>query len=156
MDSKQRNDYLDELDSLDLPQLLERESQTPRDVDLLVRIGGAYLRRGFPDKTERYYQHALALEPKNGWTHAYIGNLYYTLNQLDDAIAAFRRSIELMPDVSCAYWCLADVYHAKGNFVLADSNYKQAVQVDPNDEQAKRNLQRWQSRPNELQDSADP
>lgn len=141
-----KNDYLDYLDALDFEELLELESKTPDDVDLLVRIGGGYFKRRELDKTRDYYDRALEIDPNDGWTHTFMGNLLYGLRQYRDAIAAFKRAIELMPTVACPYWCLADVYNAHGNFALAEVNYNRAVEIDPDNKIARQRLADWNDR----------
>ena len=128
--------------TLDLDALLVLEHDTPRDVDLLLCIGGAYLRQRELKKCHAYYTRALEVDPDDGWTHLKMGNLAGLYSQ-EDAEMHIRRAIELMPDVACPYWCLADLYNKQGYWSRTEEYYRRAVEIDPSDVVAKSKLQDW-------------
>jgi tetratricopeptide (TPR) repeat protein len=144
--SDDRGDHLHELDALALDELLAREIQTPDDVDLLVRIGIRYVKLCQLNRAQDYYLRALQLDPNDGWTHMYLGNLNYALKRYTDAISCFSRGAELLRDVACPYWCLGDAYDAMGNYYFAEADYKNAVEVEPTCAEAIRGLEKCRER----------
>ncbi len=102
---------------------------------------------------EGYYQRAIQIDPDDGWTHLYIGNLHYARQRYRHAIASFTRGSKLLPEEACPHWCLGDVHDAMGNFSLAGSCYRRAVKVDPDCKRAKRNLREWYERQYTLDES---
>lgn len=63
----------------------------------------------------KYYQKALALEPKNHNFLYNIGLLYAKKNDFAKAIGKFNKSIEIWNDNPYAYIALADAYEKKGD-----------------------------------------
>ncbi len=143
MFSDERNARIDYYETLDLPGLLDLERYSPRDVDLLVFIGRHYLRERQLDKCHSYYSRALEIDPDDGWTHLYMGNLCYALSCYDDAETYFKQAIELLPDVACPHWCLGDVYDEMGYWSRTEQSYRRAVEIDPTDAKYKQKLNEW-------------
>ena len=143
MSSDERRSRFDHYDTLDLDGLLALERGAPRDVDLLVSIGRHYLKQRQLDRCHAYYSRALAIDPDDGWTRLYIGNLCYVLSCYDEAATHFQRAIELLPGVACPHWCLADVYNKQGYWSRTEHHYRRAVETDPSDAKAKQKLETW-------------
>jgi tetratricopeptide (TPR) repeat protein len=141
--NEDRNARLDLYDALDLDGLLTLEAESPRDVDLLVSIGQHYFKLRQLDQCHAYYSKALAIDPTDGWTHLYMGNLCYGLSCYDEAASHFQRAIELLPGVACPHWCLADVYDKQGYWSRTEQQYRRAVETDPSDSKAKQKLESW-------------
>lgn len=72
-----------------------------------------------------------------------MGNLCYALACYDEAEVHLKRAIELLPDVPCPYWCLADVYDRKGYWLRTEEYYRRAVEIDPSDAQSQQKLAAW-------------
>ena len=71
------------------------------------------------DESLKYYQKALALEPKNHNFLYNIGLLFAKKNDFTKAIWKFNKSIEIRNDNPYAYIALADAYEKKGEIVQA-------------------------------------
>ena len=112
----------------------------------MTRISGPYADLAIWRRSANNQVPLTAVASWPAWTHTFKGNLLYGRRQYRDAIAAFKRAIELMPTVACPYWCLADAYLAHGNFALAEVNYNRAVEVDPDDKKARQKLDEWNDR----------
>lgn len=136
-------EYLEHLDSLDLSDLLALERDNPDDVDLLIRIGMSYFKSRQLNKCNNYYVRALNIDPYDGWSHLYFGNLCYCLKCYDEATTHFEYAADFLPDVSCPHWCLGDVYRALGDFDLTQLHYRKSVEIDPSDLKAKQKLEDW-------------
>lgn len=143
MFSDERLSRMDLYDTLDLAGLLKLERKSPRDVDLLVSIGREYLHQRRLDLCHSYYSRALAIDPEDGWTRLYMGNLFFALACYDEAVAEFQKAMELLPDVSCPHWCLAEVYAKQGYWSRTEHHFRRAVEVDPSGDDAKRKLEAW-------------
>lgn len=59
MDAEEKANHLQFLDSLDLEELLERSADAPDDVDLIVRIAGAYFKQRRFDEARQFYERAI-------------------------------------------------------------------------------------------------
>ena len=143
MPNDERNAQLDHYETLDLSDLLAAEIESPDDVDLLVLIGQRYFKSQEFDKSRDYYVRAVKLDPFDGWSHLYFGNLLYALRCYDDALTHFKYAADFLPENGCPHWCMGDTYHALGDLNNADSHYHKAVEIDPDDPTAIQNLNRW-------------
>jgi Tfp pilus assembly protein PilF len=98
------------------------------------------------EEAKAAYERSLELDPCDPWTHLYLGNWYYEMNQQRNAVESFKSAARSMPDSAITFVCLADAYAALGFDALATENYRHAIEVDPDDKTAKRNWQRWQKK----------
>jgi Tfp pilus assembly protein PilF len=55
----------------------------------------------------------------------------------------FDHAIALDPELAVAHWCSANLYRKQGEYELAEQAYERAVEVDPEDEQAREKLAEW-------------
>ena len=55
--------------------------------------------------------------------------LLYQENRIDDAIAAFKKNVELYPDSVNVYDSLGEAYEIKENYILAKDNYEKAFTI---------------------------
>ena len=67
---------------------------------------------------------------------------YIYKSSIDDAIELFKFNVAAFPASSDAYTSLADAYEIKGNKELSIEYYEKALQVNPNDNNVKSNLDR--------------
>jgi hypothetical protein len=82
---------------------------------------------------EKMYKKALEAEPNSAGTYCNLGGAYYNMQRLDDAIAAFRKSIELDPRYAqgLAYSNLAVVLTGMARRAEAEQVYDDLVKVNP-------------------------
>lgn len=71
-----------------------------------------------------------------------MGYEYIYKNDVNDAIELFKFNVAAFPKSSDVYTSLADGYEIKGNKEMAIKNYEEALQVNPDDKDAKSNLER--------------
>jgi tetratricopeptide (TPR) repeat protein len=81
--------------------------------------------------------------PDDGWTCLYIGSCYYEMRDSDKAREWFERAKQLMPDDPTPLGSLGDVAHLIGDAVKAGEFCQEALAMDPEDELAQKNWQRW-------------
>ncbi|MGE5457203.1 MAG: tetratricopeptide repeat protein, partial [Methanococcaceae archaeon] len=90
----------------------------------------------------RMFEHLLLSDPTNASVQNGWGNIQYILGNLDAAIAAYNRAIELYPQYTAAFHDLALAYeqkmevdraHAKGWCQEALKAWKKAYELAPED-----------------------
>lgn len=72
-------------------------------------------------------------EPMNAEDHYYAGVDFFSEGKLDEAIAEYRRAIELDPKFADALHGLAQAYHAKQDFDRTVEAAQSILALDPDD-----------------------
>jgi predicted Zn-dependent protease len=75
-------------------------------------------------------QHALALDPKSYQAHFLLANAWFKLDHTEDAIAEYRRAIELSPAQPRTYYQLALALEAKQDQAGAQEQLEKALSLD--------------------------
>lgn len=96
-----------------------------------------------PDSAIEQYELAIKFSP-NKFSFAYksIGKLYYEIGNFDRSIEAYRSAVEKLPKDALARNDLAVVLTRKGLIKEAIEELKKAMELDPNDETVKKNLEK--------------
>jgi tetratricopeptide (TPR) repeat protein len=81
----------------------------PANPNYLILKGTILVRRGEHRPALEIYARILADYPRHAGAHLNYGHTLKTVGRLDDAIAAYRASIELSPGGGEAYWSLANL-----------------------------------------------
>ncbi len=89
------------------------------------------LRQDFGPVAEDYAHKAVALDPKLPLAHQLLGELYLYHSQIDDAIAEFRKELEINPGNPTAYYKLADGYSRVQKFDEAERLLQRSIWLDP-------------------------
>jgi Flp pilus assembly protein TadD len=89
------------------------------------------LRQDFAPVAEDYAHKAVALDPKLPLVHQLLGELYLYHSQIDDAIAEFRKELEINPGNATAYYKLADGYSRVQKFDEAERLLQRSIWLDP-------------------------
>jgi Flp pilus assembly protein TadD len=126
-----------------IADVLNRLEERPDDAELFQLLGRLYLEEGRLKEARAAYERSLALDPCDPFTHLYLGNWCWRCGKHKEALERFQYAAELSPDLAVAYWCQGDIHQAQGQFDLAEAAYRKAVEVDPNDPQARRKLSEW-------------
>jgi TonB family protein len=87
-------------------------SNAKAEIEMAKALAGTY-----PDSPER---------------HFWLGGLYVREKQLEEAIGAYKKAIELKPDYQEAYLSLGPAYRAAKNVEAELNTYKQAAEAIPN------------------------
>ena len=100
-------------------------------------LGRCFLNENLPEAEYNLWR-AIQLAPHDGWAHIYLGNLFWRSRDFEPAEAAFRKAIEVWPDSSVPYWCLAYFLERQDRQQEAQHLYQRALELDPGDAQANR------------------
>lgn len=100
----QRNELERSLSEID--KLLRLEPKNPA---YLIFKCSVLVRKGDHQQALQLYEKLLKGYPRHAAAHSYFGHALKTVGRVDDAISAYRRSIELSPSVGEAYWSLANL-----------------------------------------------
>jgi tetratricopeptide (TPR) repeat protein len=125
----------------------------------LLTLGGAYVMTGRHQEAIPLLEAARDAEPQNAliWINlgaAYLGNpVLATPDQRLKAIRAFEQALHLDPAAPSVHYNLGLVYVDRGETDLAATAFRQAVQVNPLDQDARRWLQKLEAQ--EREESSD-
>ena len=104
----------------------------PFFADAHAGLGYAKAAKGDVDGAVTAYQRALAYNPVNPKVHMSLGRIYYSEKGLYyEAVAAFKKAIELDPEFVEARMGLGEVYEDKGLYQDAIGEYGKVVEADP-------------------------
>lgn len=82
----------------------------------------------------RYAAEAVSRTPDDAEGHRRLGDLYRARQDMDDAIASYRRAIELNDRLFTTYFDLAEIHLARGEHTEADRLYRGVLRLSPDDD----------------------
>jgi tetratricopeptide (TPR) repeat protein len=88
------------------------------------------LRQDFGPIAEEYAHKAVALDPKLPLAHQLLGEVYLYHSQLEEAIAEFRKELEINPGSATAYYKLADGYSRVQKYDDAERLLQRSIWLD--------------------------
>jgi tetratricopeptide (TPR) repeat protein len=131
---------------------LERANElSPDNVPVLIDLGGAYVMAGRHRNAVPILERARDIEPDNAmiWINlgaAYLGNpVIATEEQQMRAIGAFEKALELSPGAPNVHYNLGLIFVDRGETELAVAAFRQALQTNPFDSDARHWLQKLQA-----------
>ncbi|MCL6465301.1 MAG: tetratricopeptide repeat protein [candidate division WOR-3 bacterium] len=127
------------------------------DVPNLLRAGNGLFRRGKYQEALSFYQRAEVLEPDALAIHYNIGNTYYRLGKFDEAIKELSlATVDRNPRKrGNAFYNLGNSFYRMGKLDEAINSYKMALLANPNDRQAKENLEFCLKKKEEMKQAPD-
>ncbi len=93
--------------------------------------GLQYKRGGLYDAAVAEYLEYTRLEPMDDSGHVNLGNLYYLLNRMDDAIREYLMAAQANPENAIIYLNLSKAYLQQFQFQKATDMLDRATQIDP-------------------------
>lgn len=103
----------------------------PFYADAHVGLGDAKAAKGDVDGAVAAYRQALLYNPVNAKVYLSLGKIYYAEKGLYyEAVAAFKKAIELDPEFLEARMGLGEVYEEKGLYRDAIAEYQKVLEVD--------------------------
>ncbi len=102
----------------------------PDDANVLYLLGAIAHQTGQPAQAVELIRRALAIAP-DAERYNSLGVLCQAQDRLDDAIAAYKQSLEQAPGFAEAHYNLGNAYWAKGEIEAAAKCFRRAVESDP-------------------------
>jgi tetratricopeptide (TPR) repeat protein len=128
------------------PLLRAAQGGHPEDFWLNFALGEA-LRERKPAEAVGFYRAALATRPTVATVHLEVGMALRRQGQLDEAMAEFRRAIELDSKWSPDHYMLGRCWEARGRLDEAMAEFRRAIELDPREARAHDMLGRcWEAR----------
>lgn len=112
--------------------LREYLRETNQSAVLLNKIGLAYHHLLAFDQARRYYQQALAINPKFPEALNNLGAIYYGDRNFAQAERIYRQALDYKPDHATILANLGAAYFADNKYGLGMEAYQKAVALDPN------------------------
>lgn len=107
-----------------------------QDTAHLVRTGQRAFTDGAYTTAVYFLRQAVAAEPKHGWAWKDLCRAYLALDQVDAAVDACLRQIDVFPQSSGVYGALGRALWRQGKREEAISALRQQIEVDPRDNSA--------------------
>ncbi len=109
----------------------------------LIKKGNTLYKKGKFEDALKYYTKArisMPIEPALSYN---IGNIHYKKREYDKAIEAFEKAMDSKNKTikENSYFNMGNCYFLKEDYLKAIENYKKALELDPEDEDAKINLE---------------
>lgn len=113
---------------------LRREKDT--SLKALAGLGEVALRRGDFGTAQGFFRKALEISPEDPATAYNVGEIFFSNQNIDEAIAYFQLAIKIKSGWPKAYHRLGLVYLNKGDFSKALENLKKFLELDPRNPEA--------------------
>jgi tetratricopeptide (TPR) repeat protein len=113
------------------------EAKVAGDGRRLLAIAAFYLRIEEPDEAARISQEIIKAQPEMAEAHQALGAARHVGLRLDDAIAEYRRALELNPKAAGVRRSLADLLRAEGKAEEALALYREQLAENANDKVAR-------------------
>ena len=114
----------------------------PNSAEVHRLLGRTYATQGRIDESIEAYRAAIALNNKDAWSMNNLGLIFLERGRVNDALPLLARAVELRKDTATFHNNLGMALEHTGRFAAAASEYKGAINADPDFEKAKRNLAR--------------
>ena len=117
---------------------LQRQQPTLKNPELVLQLGRAWAERD-PVKARMLMQDSITLAPR-ARSYATLGELEAKLGSTDEAAVAFRKALELEPDLVELRYGLVRIMMQKRAFADAATELRRLVSSDPKDARAREML----------------
>ncbi|MHB9096595.1 MAG: tetratricopeptide repeat protein [Syntrophales bacterium] len=107
---------------------------------VLVLMGLAWQQTSYWRDSESLWTHTLACTTNNSTAHSNLGIALAGRGQLDEAIAHYKKALEIKPDFAEAHNNLGAALAGRGQLDEAIAHYRKALEIRPDNEKALNNL----------------
>ncbi|CAI2718904.1 serine protease [Nitrospina watsonii] len=119
----------------------------PNFIQALSNLGAALNKQQQFDQSVPYLKRALSLDPEFGVAYFNLGNAYHGLGKSQEAIEAYHTAVNMGVDFLSLHWNLHDIHSKQGDREQALRELRIILQLDPQNEDARRKLEALDSRP---------
>lgn len=104
-------------------------------------LGCAYFQLGKPSQAEEHFKRAIELNPSDLGARKNLGDLYFNQKRYNEAIPIFEQVLLEDPTDAESLVSLANCYFHLGAYESAAIGYRKALEIKPNCEDARANLE---------------
>ncbi len=94
-------------------------------------LGEVYLKKGDFEAAQKQFSQALEISPRDEVAAYNVGEIFFSNQQVDDAIKYFELAIQIKKDWSKPYLRLGYVYLNKGDFARSLEYFNTFIKMDP-------------------------
>lgn len=105
----------------------EEDYGTLPEIDVMVNLGLSMMDRGLVSAAVQAFARAVEISPNDATLHSYLGRAYYADENLDDAVTALTRSLELEPSATNST-LLGKILFEKGDHEKAIEAYQKSLE----------------------------
>lgn len=114
----------------------------PEYEDSTYLLGMCYAKLNRDDEAIKFLNDYISQKKGDEKALIALAYIYQKQNKITESIKIYERLTEIMPKVSQLWIDLGDLYQKAGDKSKSENAYKKALEVDPNNEEAKFELQR--------------
>lgn len=137
----------------DLKAAQAKVDQNPKDAGALNDLGFALRQNGKNAEAEKYLKQAVEIKPEMGEAHANLSVNYFDMKKYSDALAEAEKAVKIDKDNAIFRVVLGNAKSKSGDLKGAAQEYKIAVQLKPDYENALYNLGRVQNENGDVSDA---
>jgi lipopolysaccharide biosynthesis regulator YciM len=134
-------DVYEKMGEWDKAYLIRRDIAGVRKIDdtrflalYKAYVGKSYLDRGDIKKAESSLKDAIKIDSECAAAYLYLGDVYYSSGEIDNAISSWRRIITLFPDIAyITFRRLEKAFYEKGRFEKIVDLYSDVLERNPGD-----------------------
>ena len=126
---------------------------SPRSLEAMVGLSGAYYSAGKYDLSDRYARQAMERDPNDFRPYMNLGNISFVHGRLNEALEFFLQAQKNNPRAPEVHNALGSVYDDLGKPALAIESFKNALQLRPDYFEAYTNLGVTYERTNNLSEA---
>jgi len=106
-----------------------------------INLGLAYLGKGDYPKALEELRAVASGNPRNPVVHLSLGRVWFALEKTDQAIAAYKKALQIYPDYGAAHYYIGLAYLKLNNVTAARASFKEAVRIIPDTDQGRSSLE---------------
>ena len=124
----------------DLKAAKAKVDKNPKDAEALNDYGFALRQNGQTDEAAKFLKQAIEIKPAMGEAHANLSVVYFDQGKFQDAVAEGQKAVKANADQAIFRVVLGNALAKTGDLKGAQQEYKIAIQLKPNYENAYYNL----------------
>jgi tetratricopeptide (TPR) repeat protein len=115
-----------------IDQTATTKEEVPADIAILIQRGDELLRaKHYVEAIEQYKAAIARAKPPVFTAYLNLGSAYYEKGDLQEALGAYRKSVEVRPNDYRGYYNLAEVLYSLGNYREAETQYRKVIALNP-------------------------
>ena len=120
----------------------EANIKEPKNSETLFKMGYTLAQQNRDDEAMEYYKEALALDPNNTYIHQAMASLYRKMGEYEHARDHLEQSLRIDAVNPITYYNYGNLLVDMKHFDEAKTMYEKAIQLNPDFEEAKEELEK--------------